>query len=202
MGLALFVGAWAIEALAVGYYMRMRGFDGYGWTLVAAVFGPIALAVAISYVIRPPERQPRLLRRAGHGSGQRNALVGVDGSPESEAAVDRVVSLIGSELGRLVVARVLPYDASQSTELAAATKLQDLADRHPAAHAGLMVLRGDPAEALRSYAADEHFDVVAVGSRGAGFSTALLGSVASTLAAGSDVPVLIVDTSAAHAGAR
>lgn len=195
------IGLWVVEALALGFTMRMRGFDGYSWTILAAVFGPLALAVAISFLIRPPATAPRMLRIGTAGSGHRHALVGVDGSPEAEAALDRVVALFAGDLGRLVVARVIPLDASTSTATAAEAKLADLVKRHPDLTPALVVLRGEPAQALRDYAEENHFDVIAVGSRGAGFTTALLGSVASELAAASQVPVLVVDTAAARAAA-
>lgn len=195
------LGLWVVEALALGFYMRMRGFDGYSWTILAAVFGPLALAVAISFLVRPPATAPRILRLGAAGRGHRHALVGVDGSPESHAALDRAVALFGGELGRLVVARVIPTDASAATARDAETKLADLLRLHPTVQPALVVLRGEPAQALRHYADENHFDVIVVGSRGSGFTTALLGSVASELAAGSSVPVLVVDTAAARAAA-
>jgi nucleotide-binding universal stress UspA family protein len=54
------------------------------------------------------------------------------------------------------------------------------------------VLRsGQPAAELKRIAADDGYGLLVVGTRGRG-SPALLGSVATKLAAGSSVPVLIV----------
>jgi nucleotide-binding universal stress UspA family protein len=198
---AVLLGLWAFEALVLGYVMRLRGFDGYVWTILGAFLGPIAVVLAVTFVLRPPHTQPNLVRLGRGGTGHRHVLVGIDGSPESEAALERVVALFGRDLGRLVVARVIPTDASNSTEAAAEQKLRDLADRHASLQPSLVVLRGEPALALRSYASTQHFDLIAVGSRGAGFTQALLGSVATELAAGSSVPVLTVDTAAAHVDA-
>jgi len=57
---------------------------------------------------------------------------------------------------------------------------------------GRVVLTGKPAEALVAHAADGKFDVVAVGSRGRGASKVVMGSFATRLSQGAQVPVLIV----------
>jgi nucleotide-binding universal stress UspA family protein len=54
------------------------------------------------------------------------------------------------------------------------------------------LLSGRPAEALRKFAVEEGHGLIVVGRRGRGASHVLLGSVASKLAHGGDVPVLIV----------
>jgi nucleotide-binding universal stress UspA family protein len=58
-------------------------------------------------------------------------------------------------------------------------------------HPRLVLLSGRPADELECLAMDEGYDLLVVGARGAGLSTALLGSTATTLAARGRVPVLV-----------
>jgi nucleotide-binding universal stress UspA family protein len=55
-----------------------------------------------------------------------------------------------------------------------------------------VLLSGRPADVLRKHAVEDGYEVIVVGRRGHGASRVLLGSVASELARGGDVPVLIV----------
>jgi len=127
-------------------------------------------------------------------------LVGVDGSREASAALRTVAGLLGERLGRFTIAAVLDFDTAESdmqwderdralAELARdADELEVAAGRRPETQ----LLAGQPAEALGRFAADERFELLAVGSRGRGLSKLILGSVAAKLAGGSAVPVLIV----------
>jgi nucleotide-binding universal stress UspA family protein len=55
-----------------------------------------------------------------------------------------------------------------------------------------VILTGRPADALMRYAADEGYEVIAIGRRGRGANKAVMGSTASRLTHGADVPVLVV----------
>jgi nucleotide-binding universal stress UspA family protein len=57
--------------------------------------------------------------------------------------------------------------------------------------AELLLLRGRPAHALLEQATAGRYGLLAVGTRGAGLTPRLLGSVAESLAAGATVPVLL-----------
>ena len=61
--------------------------------------------------------------------------------------------------------------------------------------ASTVLLRGQPAAALQEYARAASYQLLAVGTRGEGRSLAVLGSVASSLARGTDIPVLLADAS-------
>lgn len=63
--------------------------------------------------------------------------------------------------------------------------------RAPPALPDLILLPGQPAEALQRLAAEGAYDLVVVGGRGSGLSKVLLGSTATTLAAQAKVPVLL-----------
>lgn len=103
--------AWIVEALVLGYVMGRRGYEAYGWTLMAAVLGPLIVPVAVTMLVRPPSREPRILRAGLRGGGSIDVLVGVEGSPESAAAVSRAVALFGAVAGRITLARAIPGDA-------------------------------------------------------------------------------------------
>jgi len=195
--LAVAFGVWIIEAFVLGYVMGRRGYDAYSWTFLGTVLGPIVVVVALSFVFRPPSREPRLLRAGRRGTGSIDVLVGVDGSPESQAAIERVAALFGSSTGRVTLARVVPVDATQETEQRAEAQLAAACSAHPQLDVSAVVLRGEPAAALRDYVRRLGYDVLVVGTRGEGKTHAMLGSVAIALARGAGVPVLLVDDATA-----
>ncbi len=131
-------------------------------------------------------------------------LVGVDGSPESRAAVD-YASKLARETGRgLVLAYVaepplpmdlVPMQSDEELRLWAQKVLDGFASR--AARTGLSVttavLSGPVAETLAEAALEASIDFVVVGHRDRSAVTrALLGSVADRLAQISPKPLLLV----------
>ena len=135
------------------------------------------------------------------GTGPVDVLVGADGSPESEAAMDSVVALLGDRLGRLTLATVVPYGDITAPERQATEALRQLTPRAPAAD--LEVLHGHPSAALRQYAVEGGYQLIVVGTRGRGLTKGILGSAATELARDSEIPVLLVGSRqpAATAGA-
>jgi nucleotide-binding universal stress UspA family protein len=130
-----------------------------------------------------------------------DALVGIDGSPESLAALNEVVRLIGPRLGRLTLAAVMEHGyektpAGIEEEKQARDRLQAAARSVSPMSAETVLLQGQPADALSRHVEREGHNVMAIGSRGRGASKALLGSVASRLARHSSTPVLIVSARA------
>jgi nucleotide-binding universal stress UspA family protein len=117
-------------------------------------------------------------------------LFGSDGSPESAAALDAAVALLGDRLGRLTVATVVPFGDVTAPERRAKEGLRRLTDRAPGAN--LEVLHGHPSAALRQFAAEGGYGLIVVGSRGKGLTNAFLGSAADELAHHSEIPVLVV----------
>jgi nucleotide-binding universal stress UspA family protein len=195
-------GVWMVEALALGYVMGRRGYEPYSWTVIGAVLGPLGVVLAVSFVFRPLSREPRLLQGGRRGAGSIDVLVGIDGSPAAAAALDRVVTMLGPVTGRVTLARVVPLDATRETVAAAEAELAAARAAHPGLGASTVLLRGAPAATLRDVAARLGYGLLAVGTRGEGGSTAMLGSVATALARGSEVPVLLVDDAALTVGAR
>lgn len=194
--LAIAAGMWMLEALLLGYVMGRRGYDAYGWTTVATFVGPIAVGVAIYYVRRHPSREPRVLHGGRPGAGSLDVLVGIDGSSEATAALDRVAALFAGAAGRITLARVVPVDAAPEIERTAEQQLTDARATHPELDPSTVLLRGEPVETLRDYVDRLGYELLAVGTRGEGKTRAMLGSVAMALARGAGIPVLLVDEAA------
>jgi nucleotide-binding universal stress UspA family protein len=197
--------AWVALGLVVGWVMGRRGFEPYTWTLLGVVLGPIAVVIAVAWLVRPPSWEPQLLRAGDvdRRAGTIDVLVAWDGSPEARAALRAVESLVADRVGRLTFTRVVAIDAppdvvhAAEAELEAACEASDVG-RSPST----VLLRGQPAVALKEYAHRLGYDVLALGTRGVGRSHALLGSVASALVRGAGLPVVMASADAdAGAGA-
>lgn len=189
---------WLVIGVISSIVLGRRGHDPFRWGLFGAVFGPLVIPMALAEMRR--EHRPAHVAPGGaRGAGPVDVLIGVDGSAEADEAFAAALRIFGPQLGRVAIAGVTYFDAESSlagrranAELSAL--LASYAERvgqHLDHDADAVLLEGNPADALRSYALAESFDIVVVGRRGRGASTALLGSVAIALAGGSGVPVLI-----------
>lgn len=135
-------------------------------------------------------------------------LVGVDGSPESEAAARKAMDLAKALGGGLLIAHVSSNDLTAPAAYAAAVGAGDVIERD---HAPALLAQaerdclaagvpaetssgqGPIAETLAAMAAREDVEMVIVGHRGRGaVRRALLGSVADKLVQISPRPVLVV----------
>jgi nucleotide-binding universal stress UspA family protein len=186
---------WCSIGVAISYLMARRGHDAYSWWLVGFVFGPLALALMLDKLWQQRRRSSgrSLVTRIEREEGKINVLVGIDGSPEAEAAAAAVPALLGSRMGRLTLATVLHHDtpvwSEQRREASAAIELAAL--HTPGVEVDTVFLRGRPDEELERHARAGGYQLLAVGGRGTAMSTALLGSVATRLARSSGIPVLI-----------
>ena len=150
-------------------------------------------------------------------------VCGVDGSADSQAALDVAARLAERLEARLVLAHVAelalaPYAAvgrigvtgiapramtlatPDELEEAGARLLEQLAAEHGLRDAEQRVAVGFPAERLADLADDEDAELIVVGSRGRGrFKAAFLGSVSNSLVGVARCPVLIVPPAAAEA---
>ena len=189
---------WLVIGVISSIVLGRRGHDPFRWGLFGALFGPLVIPMALAEMRR--EHRPAHVAPGGaRGAGPVDVLIGVDGSAEADEAFAAALKLFGPQLGRVAIAGVTYFDAESSlagrranAELSAL--LASYAERvgqHLDHDADAVLLEGNPADALRSYALAESFDIVVVGRRGRGASTALLGSVATALAGESGVPVLI-----------
>ena len=206
---AMFIlaGIWIGFGLVLALIMGRHGHDPFAWWLLGTLLGPVALPLAVSAERRQAE-QAEQLRVGAPGRGPVDVLVGLDGSPEAGAALLTVLDLLGPQLGRLTLATVIDRDASVEHDRAkdqARVELRRRADQvrmrlralaeDPDEEGGripdLILVPGQPAEALQRLAVEGGYDLLTVGSRGTGLSKVLLGSTAATLAARSKIPVLL-----------
>jgi nucleotide-binding universal stress UspA family protein len=194
--LVLAVGAaWVAIGLILSIVMGRRGHSSFGWLVLGTMLGPLAVVLAIDARRHDEGLDPARVQPGQSGTasgGFVDVLAGYDGSPESVAAIDTVLSLFGDRLGRFTVATVVAYGEVQNAERAAKEKLNGLTERAWKRAPELEILHGAPAAALSRFAVEDAYDVIAIGSRGAGISKSILGSAASDLARGTTVPVLVV----------
>ena len=188
--LALWVGA----GLATALWMARRGHRDPLWLFFAVVFGPVLAVMAPERI----ERTPRLVAADPQQESVEGAsvLVGIDGSPESDAALRAVLDLLQGRLGRLIAVEVVDYDAADSDwrgrQAAAREHLVAAHDVCGQQQVDCEVLAGPPAQALLRCAREQDVDLIVVGRRGRGLSVRLLGSVADELTRTAPVPVLVV----------
>ena len=208
--LLLILAAWVAIGVVTGVVMGRRGHDPFGWLLLGVALGPLVLPVAMGAQRGQDTPAPRRVAPGRRAGGSVDLLVGIDGSPQAAAALDAAVDLVGSRLGRLTLAAVADLDATvarQEEEVRLREVLRGQASRiQPRLDAEgvpvapeLVVLYGRPAEALAAHALAGGFGLLAVGTRGAGVTRRLLGSVAGSLAAGTPVPVLLAGGTTAAA---
>jgi nucleotide-binding universal stress UspA family protein len=143
----------------------------------------------------------------------KSAIVcGIDGSPESQAALGYATKLADQLGARLVLAHVVeplpaqlaavgPAAGPMSSAFATMSEreaegerlLDEVAEASGVDHAEQRVVSGLPAERLADLADDERAQLIVVGSRGRGpLRSALLGSVSTSLIGLARCPVLVV----------
>lgn len=188
--------AWALFGVSTALLMGRRGHQPFMWLVLAIVFGPLVVPLAAN-ALRHHRRG--LLQRlsVGHaGTGTVDVLGGIDGSSESDQAIVSAIRMLGSRLGRVTLAAVVDYDIAADSSMAEEKDRARTEIARAASASGLepetILLAGRPAEALRKHAVEEGYELIVVGRRGRGASRVLIGSVASELARGGEVPVLVV----------
>ena len=192
---------WMLIGLTLSVVMGRRGHMGWGWGILGAMLGPLAVVAAIATARHEDEDRPAVIAPAQERGGPVDVLVGIDGSSESHLALGRILALLGPRLGRLCLATVLPFEDVPAHRAKALADLDRHAQLSGVAEAGQELLYGSPAQALADFAVAEGYALLVVGTRGAGISKAVVGSTASSLAAGSPVPVLMVSAGQGAASA-
>lgn len=194
---------WVVSGWVTAAWVARRGHFLPAWLALGTVCGPFTLGVWRSSLDRDSLALPRVIGIGQPGQGPLDVLVGIDGSDSSTSALATVVELLGGRIGRLTLATVLDYDtaldtqdtAAQADRKKAVVLLEDVAETLPpwsVVEPALVVLAGCPHEALREFAFSNGYGLIVIGRRGHGVTKALLGSTASALADGCELPVLIV----------
>lgn len=199
----LAIAGWFGFAFVTAVGMGRRGHSPFTWAVIMGALGPLGLPLAAIAIGRERAGATTVLRAGGDGQAT-HVVVGIDGSAASEQVLDMVCRVFGPGLGRLTLATVVDYDqgemASHREGDAARAMLTRLGEAYAAYDPAVVMLAGRPAMALARYAAEHHASLLAVGGRGRGNTSALLGSVADQLTKMSTVPVLV--GSAAERSAR
>lgn len=186
---------WLVIGLVVGVVMRRRGHDFWIWLVLGAILGPLALPLAIERArFHPVDLRHKSATEKTVGGF--DVLAGIDGSPESIAAVRSALVLFGDSVTSLSLAMVLDYEAASSyTGAEIRAEAEDLLARvvreigfEPV---NATLLFGRPDEALHQYALECGLELIVVGARGHGLSEALFGSVTGRLVGGAGVPILV-----------
>jgi nucleotide-binding universal stress UspA family protein len=186
------VAVWLLSGVVGYYYLYRHGHPSLVWLLGGLILGPFSLLVFIDRV----ERSSHVLveRPAVDSSGMK-VVVGLDGSADSEHALQVAQRVMGDRECCLVLCEVVDYDTETDPSgagVAAATdRLDTVAKSLPGRHVTVEVVAGRPAQALAEVADRLDADMVVVGTRGRGVSRRLLGSVAEGLLDVSPRPVMV-----------
>ena len=187
---------WLSVGLTLSLVMGRRGHDAFGWLILGTLFGPLGAIFAVEARGEERARPEMVSAPQSHGAGPVDVLAGVDGSLESAVALAAATALLGPRLGRLTLATVIPYDSGFARERTARAELEKLGATVESG-SELELLHGRAGPALLEYAAGGDYDLLVIGTRGAGASKALLGSTAVDIAESAKLPVLLMGSDGA-----
>lgn len=191
-----------VSMIVVVYLAKRWGRDPFGWALLAATMGPIAV-VGLVGTRQSDVRSPTPFETVPAGPGAAPLLAACDGAAAS-ARIARYVAAMHRPGADVVLLTVLPHEARPGAEWAGAPdehrRRVDAATAEPARilnEAGMRprvaVGYGSPAEEILRCAAEERAEAIVVGRRGAGLTKALLGSVSDRVVREAKVPVVVVE---------
>lgn len=202
--LAVWLAIVVVSMVGVSFLAVRWGRDPFGWALLSAVLGPIAI-VALAGTRQSDRARPAVFERRGGtpASGAARAIVAaVDGSEAS----DRVARYIADShpgAGDVVLLVVLPMEMrtrggeQQMREHEATIEKMSAGAERILREAGVparvAVGYGKPADEIVRFAEAEDASVIVIGRRGAGLSKALLGSVSDAVVKQAKQPVALID---------
>lgn len=191
-----------VSMVVVSYLARRWGHDPFGWALIAAAIGPIAI-VALIGTHGADVARPRAFERVSDGRDGGDAiLAAVDGSPAGARIARYIIDLHQPDV-RPMLLLVLPREDVERTdpvnkaerdahiERATAEPVRILRDA--GLPASVIVGYGVPGEEIVRCAAEQGVAAIAVGRRGAGLTRALLGSVSEYVVRHARQPVVVVE---------
>ena len=201
--IAVWLAIVVVSMIVVSFLAVRWGRDPFGWALLSAVLGPIAI-VALAGTHKSDRAHPAGFEgtRPRASGATRCIVAAVDGS----AASDRVARYIAQshpEATDVALLVVLPLEMrTRGSEQqiaeheATVTKMTASAERilrDAGVSARVAVGYGAPAEEIVRFADAEDAGVIVIGRRGAGLSKALLGSVSDAVVKQSKRPVALID---------
>jgi nucleotide-binding universal stress UspA family protein len=201
IGLLIWAVVVVISMLVCAFLATRWGRDPFGWLLLSAVMGPIAVIGLIGTRQSDVERPARFQTEQSLAGAPPSVLVAVDGSAAAERVARYVADTTPPNSSVLVLA-VLPHESQPRTgEVSsdhdgAVSKMVD-GPRTILDAAGMRtrtsVGYGNPAEQILRCASEEGVLTIAIGRRGSGLSRALLGSVSDRVVREAKQPVVVVD---------
>ncbi len=200
-GLAVWLAVVLASGLIAAYLARRWGRDPFGWLLLSAAMGPIAIVALIGTRQSDVERSQASTRESSAQSGRPRVLIASDGSDAGPACARHVAQTHGDAVEVIVLA-VLPHEAQPGTSeqsirdyderVAAITDRTVDALRHTGISSRRVVAFGSPGEEIIRQADAEGAELIVVGRRGGGMSRALLGSTSDYVLKHATRPVTVV----------
>ena len=186
---------WVALGVTAVIYLGRHGHRSPYWYVVGIVLGPMLLPIALELA----PQGGALLVRAAAAEGARpclSVLAAVDGSQESDDALDDAARVLAPEGAQFVLLTVLDPDLGEDLPAARERAERMLAARAtrlpasclPAVHE---VVSGDPAQVILERADADTVDLIVLGRRGRGLSELVFGSVADRVVRRSRRPVLL-----------
>jgi nucleotide-binding universal stress UspA family protein len=197
---------WAIVVITsmvlVAYLAKRWGRDPFGWALLGAVMGPIAL-VGLAGTRQSDMQHPSPFETATPRPNGSPLLAAVDGAPASTRVANYIAAMHRPD-AEVVLLTVLPHEARPGDAWAGLPdehqRRVDAATAEAARILGEAGMRprvvvgyGSPAEEILRCATEERAEVIILGRRGAGLTKALLGSVSDRVVREAKSPVVVVE---------
>lgn len=194
------VVVWVVAGmLAALVLLGRQGHRDPRWYLMGAVLGPLFIPIAAERA----DRSVTVLESSDDRppSGDPSVIVGVDGSPGSDRAVQLAAALFDVARSHIVLVAVVDPDAAHSPDDEQRVRARSMLTERarwfgvdvPAGRVVTQVVHGQPVRAIETTAETYGAAVVVLGRRGAGVSRHLLGSVATQITQRAAVPVLLAD---------
>lgn len=200
--LAVWLAVVLASGLVATYLARRWGRDPFGWLLLSAAMGPIAIIALIGTRQSDVERSRVSTRETSARSARPRVLIASDGSDAGPACARHVGQAHGDAV-EVIVLTVLPHEAQPGS---GEQSMRDYEERVAAStdrtidslrRAGIsprrVVAFGSPGEEIIRQADAEGVELIVVGRRGGGVSKAIFGSTSDYVLKNTRRPVTIVD---------
>lgn len=193
--LLLALAIWSSIGLLASLLFRRHGHNFVLFAGLGLWLGPFVILIMRS-VSRDQRAVVRVLREGTASDGWIDVLVGIDGTPESVAGVEHVLTMLAPCIRRIRLVSALDGETANTprafeTDNALEVELREASHALGFDGAELAFVTGRADRALVSHATEEGFDVIVVSGRHHRVLSTLLGSTVERLARDSGVPVII-----------
>jgi nucleotide-binding universal stress UspA family protein len=204
-GLLIWAGIVVVSMLIVIVLAQRWGRDPFGFALLAAVLGPIAIVALVGSRQSDRGRPHRFETADGsQSSGGRSVLLPVDGS-QSAARAAAAIPTLGLRDIEAIVLTVLPREAEPRADASPQQQQEHQREIDRSTGDAVKVLKsagvphrvlvgyGKPGEEIVEAASEQGAVLIIVGRKGAGLTKSLLGSVSDHVVKHASVPVVVID---------